>query len=239
MNDFELDICKYDQSIKCDALTGCKENCIQNVMFRHVLCSFEHGSSIYGTNNENSDIDIVLVVDNRFSDFLSQFPKGIYQNTLGDSKVDNEFVTEEQYINLIKAFDPMAIESLFLPKNKILFGSVDEYKQYFNKDDKWGIRQSFRAISNNSWAKAQKKMTVKKDFNPYVGQKSLFHSMRLLMFATQLCKYGEIKDYGCANDIWQDICSETNQSWEHYKEKYKPLYNKLHSELVLVAPKPV
>ena len=59
------------------------------------------------------------------------------------------------------------------------------------------------------------------------------------MFATQLCQSGRVTDYGCANNIWYDIINEHDQSWENYKEKYKPIYNKVHSELVKVAPKPI
>lgn len=229
-------VCKYNENVTCTRLVGCDYECVREKMARQVMYAFQHGSFVYGTENVNSDFDVVWVVKDKFSDFLSQFENSIYQYSVKD--IDYEYVTESRFIELIKEYDPMAIESLFLSDKRIVYGSPENYLQYFNKDN-WAIRQKFCAVSNNSWAKAHKKMTVKKDFNMYVGQKSLFHSIRLQMFATQLCQNGRITDYGCANDIWYDIINEHDQSWENYKEKYKPIYNKVHSELVKVAPKPI
>lgn len=228
--------CKYNKNVVCPFIQECDNECVRELMMKEVIYAFEHGSFVYGTENENSDFDVVYVVSDKFSDFLDQFEQSIFQYN-PDEKVDFEYVTESRYIELIKEYDPMAIESLFLPDIRIVQGSPKKYLQYFNKDN-WAIRQKFCAVSNNSWAKAHKKMTVKKDFNMYVGQKSLFHSIRLLMFATQLCQYGRINKYGCANYIWRNIINEHTQSWDYYKEKYKPIYNKAHSKLVKVAPKP-
>lgn len=228
--------CKYNKNVVCPFIQECDYDCVLQLMRREVVYAFEHGSFVYGTESENSDFDVVWVVNDKFSDFLDKFENSIFQYQ-PDKTVDFEYLTESRYIELIKEYDPMAIESLFLPDNRIISGKPEKYLQYFNKNN-WAIRQKFCAVSNNSWAKAHKKMTVKKDFNMYVGQKSLFHSIRLLMFATQLCQYGRINKYGCANYIWRNIINEHTQSWDYYKEKYKPIYNKAHSELVKVAPKP-
>lgn len=223
----------------------CREECIRTHMTQEPLLMFEHGSTVYGTNNEKSDVDIVIVVPDKYSDFLDKFPKGIYQyspkNLNSELYVtpDFEYITKSNYIKLIKEFDIMAIESIFLKPQKIIQGLPSEYAVYFNKNDKWGIRQSFTSVASNSLVKAHKKMTVEKDLDIYCGQKSLFHSLRILDFACQLCEYGEIKNYSSCNKYWFEIKDVENPTWEYYKEKYKPIYNSLRSKLVLLAPKPI
>lgn len=222
-------------------------------MLDDVLYEFERDSFVYGTANDTSDKDIVFVVPDSFSEFLDNYPNSIYEYNSPTSpqteeiyskyqiaRPDFQFLTESTYINLIRKFDIMAMESLFIPSDFVYYGSSDNYIQYFNKDDKWGIRQSISATASNSWAKAHKKMTVEKDLDIYKGQKSLFHSLRILMFGNQLCEFGKIKDYSCANDFWNDIYYKMKDaSWEDYKAKYKPVYNSLRSKLAELAPKPI
>lgn len=233
-----IENCKYKwKEACCPQWIGstCNEECIRTQMTNDMLLSFEHGSTVYGTNNENSDVDIVIVVPDKYSDFLDNFEKSIYQ--FKTSSKDYEFVTKSNYVKLIKNYDIMAIESLFLPKKNIINGNLGNYRKYFVLD-KWKIRQSFSGTASNSWAKAHKKMTVEKDFDMYTGQKSLFHSLRILDFANQLCEHGRIIDYSSINSYWKDICNEKEPSWEKYKKKYKPVYNSLRSKLVELAPKP-
>ena len=85
--------------------------------------------------------------------------------------------------------------------------------------------------------KAKKKFIVEKDFNPYIGQKSAWHAIRMLEFGTQLGKNGSISDYSSMNHIYKDIlaCS----SWEDLDKNFRTLYNQTASEFRLVAPKEV
>jgi hypothetical protein len=57
--------------------------------------------------------------------------------------------------------------------------------------------------AGNSFAKAGKKLDVEKEH--YKGKKSLFHSLRILMFGIQIAKAGRITNYGEANDLWKEI----------------------------------
>ena len=176
------------------------EDLIRDKMMQNVLYGFERDSFVYGTANKSSDKDMVFVVPDSFSEFLDNYPNSIYEYNPPTNiqsvqyklfaRPDFQFLTESTYINLIRKFDIMAMESLFIPSEFIYFGNPDNYIQYFNKDDKWGIRQSISATASNSWAKAHKKMTVEKDLDIYKGKKSLFHSLRILMFGNQLCEFG-------------------------------------------------
>ena len=57
------------------------------------------------------------------------------------------------------------------------------------------------------------------------------------MFGIQIGKTGKINDYSEANHYLKEILDK-KYSWEQYKKEYKPLINKLRSEMVLYCPKP-
>ena len=57
------------------------------------------------------------------------------------------------------------------------------------------------------------------------------------MFGIQIGKTGKIYDYSEANHYLKEILDK-KYSWEQYKKEYKPLINKLRSEMVLYCPKP-
>jgi hypothetical protein len=83
----------------------------------------------------------------------------------------------------------------------------------------------------------KKKLTVEKDYSPYIAKKSLFHSLRILIEGIQIAKYQKIIDYSQANYLWEEIVNNKVNDWSYYKEKYQPLYNKLNSEFRIYAPK--
>ena len=145
---------------------------------------------------------------------------------------------------MIKEHTPFALEAIFLNDEK--FYGIDDnkknivdYKEKFVLD-KLLLRESFGSVSNNSFAKAKKKMTVKKDLDLMCGAKSLFHSIRLMMFACQIAENGHISDYLCSVNLYRDIMNDLDSgyTWDNFREKYKPLWKEWHSKLVKVCPKP-
>lgn len=213
----------------------CKRECIKEHMDLDAVAFSCYGSQVYGTMTDKSDEDRVVVVPDKYSDYLDKHTNGIFEYRDPDYPVsDRQYMSESTFIKRIKDYDIMSIECLFCEHS---YG-MEKFSKYFIKNN-WKIRESFCNVASNSWVKAHKKMTVEKDLDVYKGQKSLFHCLRILMFGAQLCKYGKIVDFSQANDFWNDIYyNMKDASWEEYKAKYKPIYNKLHSELVKLAPKP-
>lgn len=250
-----IENCKYSRTLgnyPCTCpyvLYGnmCKEDCARVHMTNDFIALFEHGSYVYGTNNPMSDKDFICIVDDKYSDFLDKFENSIYEynserdqtviHNINIPEVDFQYMTKSKFIEMVKENNIMALESIFLPQRNIVAGNVEQFAEYFDCN-KWKIRQSISSTASNSWAKAHKKMTVEKDFDMYRGQKSLFHSLRILMFGNQLCEYGKIIHFDCANDYWNDIYYKMKDAtWEDYKSKYKPVYNELRSKLAELAPK--
>ena len=204
----------------------------------------ERGSVVYGTASPlTSDVDVLIVVPDTYSEFLSQFENGIFQlkkyNTYLANDEDCEYITISNFQKLLDDCTVLAIETIFTPSDHILHFDSEKCNLTFPEAfDKWKVRQEFSRTASNSWAKAHKKMTVEKDLDIRCGKKSLFHSLRILNFGIQVCERGYIYDFSQANQYWHDICI-SNHSWEEYKTIYKPIYNELRSKLAALAPKPV
>lgn len=233
-----------------------EENIFNEMLSRLCVC-YRRGSFLYGTYVEGiSDDDYIVVVGDIYKDFLSQYPRGIFQGTetetvkliepdcfgYNEDRIinrDYEFVCESDFIKMIEDNDIVALEAIFLPEN-LAYGAATLYREYFNhfKLDKWKLRENVSHICSNSWVKCKKKLTVEKDYNLRIAQKSLFHSLRIYMFGIQIAEQGKIVDYQCAKDLWKEIENAENPTWEYYKEKYQPMFNSLRSRLVELCPKP-
>lgn len=218
---------------------------IADKMRKDAIWIVERGSIVYGTVNAHSDIDELVIVPDKYKEFLSGYEKNMFEyrhsSEISSTKTDTQYVCESDFQQMIDNYDVMAIETVCAPTKHTLYFNgdkchIDSRKPY----DKWKIRQSFSGTASNSWAKAHKKMTVEKDLDMYRGVKSLFHSLRILMFANQICETGDIYDFKEATHLWPEMYDHINDwKWEDYKEAYKPMYNQLRSKLTILAPKPV
>ena len=99
------------------------------------------------------------------------------------------------------------------------------------------LRKSFSAKASNSWVKAKKKLEVEHDY--YIGKKSLWHSLRLLIFgisiAQSVTKKEEL-DFAIANFLYDRIVNNPRNDWAYFKAEYQETYNKLRSDFRKVAP---
>lgn len=187
-----------------------------NICNSNILNVYLNGSRVYGTNKKDSDYDFIVVVK---------------ENTYGsdhvrDENCDYSIVTKEEWDKQAKENSVDFCECYFLPKKfKIIENYVPEFE--FKKEN---IRSSFSSVASNSWVKCKKKLTVEKDFAPYIGKKSLWHSLRILQFGIQILRDGKITDYSSANSLYNEIVGCDSNDWEYYKEKYQKTYNALKSE---------
>ena len=194
-----------------DVVTSKEHSVIDNA-----INIYRYGSFVYGTFKKDiSDEDFIIIVPDEFSDFdISQFEQrnnqySIYTKSTWQKKLDNN--------------DVDAIETYFLP-DKYKIKENEYFKTNINPEK---IRENFSRVASNSFVKCKKKLTVEKDYNPRVGKKSLWHSLRIIDFGIQIQKYGRIINYDSMNRLHDDIVNNQRNDWEFFKEKYQPIYNQM------------
>lgn len=195
------------------------------------IIKYNYGSFVYGTNDEFSDKDYICVIED--TDII---PENEFQ--INHEGNDYTFIKESKFVDDIKKHDITALECIFLTPD-MFNGDNDRFLIHFRYDEN-KLRASISAVCSNSWVKAKKKLTVEKDFDFRKAIKSLFHSIRIYDFGSQIAKRGKIVDYSSCNDLWLNMLSkETSTDWNYYREKYKPIWNKYHSEFVKLAKKEI
>jgi hypothetical protein len=188
-------------------------NCALNI--------YEYGSVVYGTYIDGkSDKDYIVIVPDDYTINTDQvehnnchyniFHAAQWQQKLNNNEVD-------------------AIEVYFLPKKHV----VKETIVFTTEIVPSKIREQFSRTASNSWVKCKKKLIVEDSFNPRVGKKSLWHSLRIIEFGTQILLKGSITNYDSLNYLYDAIVNNDNNIWEHYQNNYQPIYNKMKTEFRL------
>jgi predicted nucleotidyltransferase len=170
------------------------------------------GSRIYETHTENSDWDVIIV--------------GKY--SVESIEIKNELFnihiyTPDKWQKDLDWHMPKNIECQFAPS----WAKLKEDMKFKFKLDHPKLRHATSQVSSNSWVKAKKKLLVADEYN--IGIKSLFHAIRIPMFSNQLAEFGMIKDFKCANHIWERIC-EKEWTWEELDKEFRQEHNSVLTE---------
>lgn len=188
-----------------------------------------YGSMVYWTNTIHSDIDILIIVEDAINIEKREY-------LIQDYNIFIETVSEfQENLNNQKIKE---VECYFSPYKNWL--NSFEYKANVTK-----LRHSISKQSALSWVKAKKKIILENE-DTFIWLKSLFHSLRILNFWIQLCKYWKIKNFKVwkLNNIsyqkiidleWKLYTNQTN--WNEIGKEYKVIYKKLEKEFKILAPK--
>ncbi|UGO51020.1 nucleotidyltransferase [Bacillus phage vB_BanS_Nate] len=187
---------------------------ITNTIKEPIIKIYPYGSRVYGTATSKSDYDFMAIAKTKDTKL---------DYTFECDNVSVHVVSEYLFIKRIKEQHISYLECIFQDVN-------DEYTKHF-KLDLEKLRRSISAISSNSFVKCKKKMN---DGEIYIGKKSMFHSIRIIMFGIQIAKYGAIVDYQCANLYYDRVMSM--KEWDTIQEEFQPRYNRFKSEFRLLAP---
>jgi predicted nucleotidyltransferase len=156
------------------------------------------GSRVYETHSDNSDWDIIVVANNSVESI--EIKSDLY---------NIHIYTPKKFQEDLDWHMPKNIECYFAPSwAKIL----ERIKFDFTLDIK-KLRHATSHVSSNSWVKSKKKLEIG-DY--HIGIKSLFHSLRIPMFSTQLINTGHI-DFTSANFIWNKL-NRVDENWCHYSD---------------------
>jgi hypothetical protein len=178
-----------------------------------IIKVYNYGSSVYGCVTEKSDSDYIVVVESDEYLYYS------VSNEEGDFTV----YSRPLFIKRIKECHISVMECIFQHED-------DPFVKYFELNLE-ALRREISAVSSNSFVKCKKKMNIGEI---YIGKKSMFHSIRILMFGIQIAKYGKIVDYGQANKFLAMVMRM--DSWKEIVAFFQPVYNDYKSEFKIVAP---
>jgi predicted nucleotidyltransferase len=194
----------------------------------NVLAVYPYGSRVYGTDSSTSDYDFIVVVSSLLSNgVVVQSDQYSYNN------LNINVYQKDHFQHLIDEHSISVLECVFLPASLVLL----ERHKFRYRFDESKLRSSISKKADNSWVKSKKKLIVEKDHNPYAAKKSLFHSLRILMFGLQIATKKRIVDYSEANELWHRISLDQSVDWEHYRAVYGLIYNDLKSRLRQAAKK--
>lgn len=199
-------------------------NLIESLLIdSNVLNMYIFGSQVYGTANDESDVDIIVVAKDHF-----------------DSKDINVHVyTVETFQMLIDRHDIQALECLL---SHDIYKLIELHDFVLPVIDKAKLRVAISTIASNSWVKGKKKLTVAGDYDLKLAIKSIFHSIRILEYGYQIATASKIYDFERVNWVLDDLykLSETYQRealWQKIDDKYRAMYNTKSTLFKKVAPK--
>ena len=176
------------------------------------------GSRVYGTSSFNSDWDFIMVANNSVNN---------QEIRSGDFNI--HIITPDQFQEDLTNHKIQNLECFFAPDWAKLLETI----KWSFKLDLPKLRHSVSHVSSNAWVKCKKKL---RQDDYYIGIKSIFHSIRIPMFGSQIARFGKIVDYSCANDIWKVIDSK-EWTWVELDKNFRELYNSTLTEFRKFASK--
>lgn len=176
------------------------------------------GSNVYKTNRNESDWDIKLIANGTMSNV--ELRRGIF---------NIHIITPQDFEQQLKEHKPGSVECVLGPDEFRIKDGDFPFKLSIPS-----LRHSFSHTSSNSWVKAKKKLQ-KGDYE--VGIKSLFHSLRIPMFGTQIAEHGKIIDWTVANDIHKKLWSRYDWTWGELDEEFREQKNNILTEFRKVTNK--
>jgi predicted nucleotidyltransferase len=164
--------------------------------YTQVLNIYPYGSKIYGTANENSDDDHIIVYKS------SLLPSGSFKDNAissNDRKIQGVCYSRGGFIDAINNYQITALECISLPEDMIIqkkmnFGMV--------KFDKKEMARNIITTASSSWHFS----TLAYRDNHYEScAKNIFHALRILDFGIQIKEHHRIVDYSSMNKVKESI----------------------------------
>lgn len=178
---------------------------------------FIYGSQVYGSAHKFSDYDIVVTAG-------ALLPHEEKRMMVNGAKLNIHIYTPDVFADCLKKHDIMNLECVFAPdwarlQEKNILSKEINIKKLISHN----LTQSYA-----SWMGGKMKIC---DGNVEKGVKSVFHSLRMLMFAAQIAEYGKIVDFTVGNALYDEMMDCDEYDWDYYKEKYLPLKKELEERL--------
>jgi hypothetical protein len=169
--------------------------------YSKVLNIYPYGSQVYGTADETSDNDYIIIFKS------SLLPSGAFRDNAISSKdyqTQGVCYSRSGFIDAINNYEIGALECIFLPEDKVV-----QKKMNFGitKFDERELSKKIIQKASASWHFAT---LAKKDNHMESSAKNVFHALRILDFGIQVKKNKTIINYGSMNKIREEIMENFN-----------------------------
>lgn len=159
-----------------------------------VLAIYPYGSKVYGTADEFSDTDYIIVTKG------AMLKSGAFkQNAISNRTrtLQGVLYSRSGFQDAINNYDISALECLSLPEDKVILS------KWPFKVNRWYDKEMVKKIitkASNSWFIADQQAI---DGFRDRAKKGVFHAIRILNFGLQLKEHRKIVDYSCCNELWE------------------------------------
>lgn len=171
------------------------------------LVAYEYirGSMLYGTNVEGSDEDhggvYIAPIDNvlGFDEY--------YQSQVSDEKHDNTYYEVKRWLELLCQSNPNALESLYVPENKIIGNVHPAIQVILDNRDLFLTKQCFKSFYGYASEQIKRARGLnKKIVNPVTAKKGVIDFCYVPFKQGSICITDWLKRYG----LKQEYCGLVN-----------------------------
>ncbi len=182
-----------------------------------VLNIYQWGSRVYGCYTDKSDYDYNVIVADDYENFTENIE-------LEDNHFN--FYKLYQWQDMMNRNTIEVLECIFTDRQYIIKETI-KFNIEINLVE---LRKSISKICSNAYDKCRKKLTIEKDYSPYIAKKSLWHCIRILLFGIQCAEHGKIIDYSVANKYYNEIVLNNCNDWLYYKNNWHVFCNNLRTD---------
>eukprot|EP01124_Arcella_intermedia_P016743 TRINITY_DN23352_c0_g1_i1.p1 TRINITY_DN23352_c0_g1~~TRINITY_DN23352_c0_g1_i1.p1 ORF type:complete len:216 (-),score=46.60 TRINITY_DN23352_c0_g1_i1:120-767(-) len=185
----------------------------------NVISFFILGSRLWGTDNSNSDWDLLIVVDT----LPRSSEKGFL--SIHHGNLDALVITKQLYLQRIEEGSFLEVITCFLKNTK--FSLLDHLSPKCTTPKPVFIDHVTKTLKRD-WDMAKKYLDKG---NLPRAKKTLVHTARVILITDQIIKHGKVIDFTVANEYYYNLlyCEETN--WSHYEKSFGPTLKQLFQQL--------
>ena len=189
---------------------------LSNIPEHKIRAIYLYGSRVYGTNHPGSDYDFRVIACS-----LDR------EKELRDSKYNIHINTPDKFQDDLYNYRAVNLECIYAPSFAVVKEDIS-YRESF-KINPAKLKKAFLSQSHDAWHKGKIKLL---DMDIERGLKSIFHSMRILIFGLQILEHGEIIDFSEANDYWAEIDGCDQFKWNYWKDNFLPRKRDLEKDVM-------
>jgi len=159
-----------------------------------VISIFKYGSQVYGTADEKSDSDYIIVMMSSMlkdGSFRSSSPR-----SNSDKTIQGVIYSRGGFMDAINTYDIAALECISLGDEAVIKNIWNNFK-VTNWNEKEMIKKVIQKASASRHVADQQAKSGNKDR----AKKGMFHALRILHFGLQLKEHRKIVDFGACNDM--------------------------------------